>query len=90
MGALERLFALEVEFYRRLRTEAPGTADAGSPHISYALQFGYEHLIGAVGKVTGNEIEVLRERLVRVGDARDVLSARDSVVRILGIDPREL
>ena len=46
MTPLERLFLLEVEFHRRLRTQAPGTADASSLHTSYALQSGYEPLIG--------------------------------------------
>jgi hypothetical protein len=89
MRPLEQLFGLEVEFYRRLRTEAPGTIDAGSPHISYALRFGYERLIGAIGEVNGRDIEVLRERLMLAADARDVLNARDSVMKILRIDPCE-
>jgi hypothetical protein len=29
-----------------LRTQAPGTAEASSLHTSYALQSGYEPLIG--------------------------------------------
>lgn len=82
---LEQLFALEVEFYRRLRMDAGNTVDASSPHTSYALQAGYEGLIPAVGKVSARDIDVLRERLVLRGDPRDVLKARDSVMRILGI-----
>jgi len=86
MSPLEQLFALEVEFYRRLRADAGGTVDASSPHTSYALQSGYEGLIPAVGAVTMRDIEALRERLAVAGDSRDVLKARDSVMRILGID----
>ena len=89
MSPLEQLFALEVEFHRRLRTEAPGTGDAAAIHTSYALQSGYEQLLQRVGRVTGPDIESLRERLSLVGDARDVLSARDSVIKVLGIRPIE-
>ena len=86
MTPLEQLFALEVEFYRRLRMDAGGTVDASSPHTSYALQAGYEGLIPAVGVVSVRDIDKLRERLVLRGDPRDVLRARDSMIRILGID----
>ncbi len=87
MSPLEQLFALEVEFHRRLRTEAPGTGDASAIHTSYALQSGYEQLLKRVGCVTGTDIESLRERMTLAGDARDVLNARDSVTKILGIQP---
>ena len=60
MSPLERLFRLELEFHRRLRTEAPGTADASGLHTSYALQSGYEPLIRAVGTATAQDIERLR------------------------------
>ncbi len=86
MSPLEHLFALEVEFHRRLRTAAPGTGDAAAIHTSYALHSGYEQLLQRVGRVTGADIEALRERLSLAGDARDVLSARDSVMAILGLD----
>jgi hypothetical protein len=49
MPPLERLFLLEVEFHRRLRTQAPGTADARALHASYALQIGYDPLIRQLG-----------------------------------------
>jgi hypothetical protein len=89
MSPLEQLFALEVEFHRRLRTEAAGTGDVSAIHTSYALQSGYEQLLKRVGSVTGSEIEAVRERLLMAGDARDVLSARDSVMGILGLGLRE-
>jgi hypothetical protein len=54
---------------------------------SYALQCGYEGLIRGVGLVSARDIENLRERLTMAGDARDVLCARDSVMRILGVEP---
>jgi hypothetical protein len=40
VSPLETLFRLEIEFHRRLRTTAPGTAEASSLHTSYALQSG--------------------------------------------------
>jgi hypothetical protein len=89
MSPLEQLFALEVEFHRRLRMEAPGTGDAAAIHTSYALQSGYEQLLQRVGRVTGPDIESLRERLSLAGDARDVLNARDSVMKLVGIRPME-
>lgn len=85
MAPLERLFRLEIEFHRRLRTQAPGTADTCALHTSYALQVGYEALIGAVGTVTAQEFERLHARLALAGDARDILSARDSLVELLGL-----
>ena len=87
MSPLEQLFRMEVEFYRRLRADAGGTFDASSPHTSYALQYGYEGLIPAVGVVSVRKTsQPLQERLALRGDSRDVLKARDSVMRILGID----
>jgi hypothetical protein len=71
----ETLFRLEIEFHRRLRTQAPGTADLGSLHTSYALQFGYDQLIRSLGPVTARDLEVLKERLMMAGDARDVLAS---------------
>ena len=87
MSPLEQLFVLEIEFHRRLRTDAPGTGDAAAIHTSYALQSGYEQILQRVGRVTRPDIEELRERLSLAGDARDVLQARDSVMKILGIRP---
>jgi hypothetical protein len=84
MSPLETLFRLEIDFHRRLRTQAPGTADAGSLHTSYAIQFGYDRLIRSVGPATVRDLETLKERLMMAGDAQDVLAARDSVRQLLG------
>ncbi len=83
MSPLEKLFRLEVEFHRRLRTAAPGLIDASSLHTSYALQTGYEQLIPAVGTVTAAQIEQLRERFLTAGDTRDLLAAGDSLKHLL-------
>ena len=85
MPPLERLFLLEVEFHRRLRTQAPGTADTSALHTSYALQSGYESLIRAVGTVTAGDIERIRRRHARASDARDLLAARNSLEQLLGL-----
>jgi hypothetical protein len=85
MTPLERIFELEVEFHRRLRTEARGSGDARGAHTSYAIQAGYEQLIKEIGDVTASEIETLKERFNLAGDARDVLAASDSVKALLGI-----
>ena len=85
MSPLEKLFRLELEFHRRLRTQAPGTADASSLHTSYALQTGYEQLLPVVGIVTARQVEQLRERFSLAGDARDLLAARDSLKHLLGV-----
>lgn len=85
MPPLEKLFRLEIEFHRKLRTQAPGTEDARALHTSYALQSGYEPLIRAVGTVTGRDIEQLHARLALAGDPRDILAARDSLKTLLGL-----
>jgi len=85
MPPLERLFLLEVEFHRRLRTQAPGTLDARALHTSYALQSGYEPLMRARGTVTGHDIELIKQRHTLAADARDLLAARDSLKQLLGL-----
>ena len=89
MAPLEQLFALEVVFHRRLRAQALGTADIAAFDTNYALQSGYERLLQRIGLVTARDIERLAERHNLSGDARDVLTARDSVMKILGIHPCE-
>jgi hypothetical protein len=85
MSTIERLFTLEIEFHRRLRTEAPGTTDVSSLHTSYALQSGYIELIRAVGLVSGKQLKAIQDRQMLSSDARDVIAARDSLKRLLGI-----
>lgn len=85
MPPLEKLFRLEIEFHRRLRTQAPGTADIRALHTSYALQAGYEPLLGAAGAVTARDLDRLHARLAPAGHPRDVLAARDSLKQLLGV-----
>ena len=89
MVALDRLFQLEVDFHHRLRTLAPDLPDARELHASYAIQAGYEQLLGVAGRATAADVEALASRLALAGDARDVLSARDSVMGLLGLTPFE-
>ena len=87
MSPLEQLFRLEIEYHRRLRTQAPGTADVSSLHTSYALQSGYDQLLRTLGPVTAHDLKTLREHLTLAADARDVLKAHDSLKRLLGLHP---
>jgi hypothetical protein len=87
MSHLERLFELEVEFHRRLRSEAPGTVDASALHTSYALQSGYEPLLRRVGRVTPGDLDRLAGRTALAGDPGDVRAARNSLARLLGLGP---
>ena len=89
MPPLERLFLLEVEFHRRLRSEANELPDTGGVHTSYALQAGYEPLLKSLGPVAATDIEALAGKLALAGDTRDVLKARDSVMGLLGVRPFE-
>lgn len=85
MSPLEMLFRLEIEFHRKLRVAAPGSADEGSLHTSYAVQSGYDQLLIAIPAVTDAQIEQLRGRFGSAGDAHDVLAAADSVKQLLGL-----
>jgi hypothetical protein len=85
MSPLERLFRLEVDFYRQLRTHAPALADTGDLHTSYAIQNGYEELLRSTGPVAALDVERLQNRLLLAADRRDILAASDSVQQLLGL-----
>jgi hypothetical protein len=85
MSPLERLFSLEVEFYRTLRAGALNPLEGASVHTSFALQNGYESLLLAAGRVTAAQVEAMRTKHLLTEDVRDVLAARDSLNRLLGI-----
>jgi hypothetical protein len=85
MSSLERLFGLEIEFHRRLRTQVTGDVDAGALHTSYALQCGYDSLLRTMGLVSVQDLDLLARRLGPAVDARDLQSARDSLKRLLGM-----
>jgi hypothetical protein len=87
MAPLEQLFGSEIGFHRRLRAEAPVTADASALHTGHALQCGYEPLLKRSGTVTAQDIERRSQRPSLAGDARDVLAARDSLLSIFRLWP---
>jgi hypothetical protein len=90
MTPLELLFALEIEFHRKLRCEATGTQDVAALHASYASQAGYQQPIAQLGgSVTFEAIERPRAKHGRAGDVRDVLAARDSLTCLLGLWPHK-
>jgi hypothetical protein len=81
MTPIERLFRLEIEFQRRLRTTR---GDSGL-HTSWALQFRYEELIRGARGATLEDVQRTMEKLLPTGDERDVSAARNSVARLLGL-----
>jgi hypothetical protein len=86
MAPLEPLFALEVEFHRTLRDEAPDNRDPAALHTSYALQAGYEPLLRRVGRVRYEDLDRLAQRHL-AADPRDVVAAREALARLLGVAP---
>jgi hypothetical protein len=84
MSPLEKLFRLEIDFHQQLRSLAPGERDTSGVHTSYALQKGYEPLLRQLGRVTNQDVEILRHRLTPDNDVRDVRAARDSLKQVLG------
>jgi hypothetical protein len=81
MTAIEQLFRLEIEFHRRLRT----TYNEPGIHTSWALLLNYEALMRAAEGATFEDVSRTMEKLLLAGDERDVLSARDSVTRLLRV-----
>jgi hypothetical protein len=89
MTPLERLFRLEIEYRRILRSDAPGTPEAFAPHTSYALQNGYDALIRGVGNVTTTQLKRMACELLTLGDPQDVRAAEESLIRLLWLWPYE-
>ena len=91
MAPLERFFVLEVEFHRKLRTVVAADAADGGGAYTRAMRCsrGMSRSCGSVGRVTVRDIEQVAAQGARAADARDVLAARDSLTRLLGIRPFE-
>ena len=66
-----------------------GTTDAAGLHLRYALRSEYEPLLRAIGRETAQDRNRLAQQFILTGDVRDVLAARDSVTRLLGLRPYE-
>jgi hypothetical protein len=86
MNPLEKLFRLEIEYFRQDR-EAGYPPDGDGIHTSYALQEGYEGLLKSIPRATTiDDLVRLSNRFGLKSDPRDVIRARDSITRILGLD----
>jgi hypothetical protein len=83
--ALEALFRSEIEFHRLARQSKLSPQEEAEQHGRYATQMAYDREIEAARGATLEEIDRLANRLLCTGDARDVLSARDSVRGLLGL-----
>lgn len=86
MTALERLFRLEIEFAAVLRTVAPGMPEFAAPDPSWALAHGYQGLVRSLPKnITRDGVDAVKNPMLLAGDLADVLHARDSICRLLGL-----
>jgi hypothetical protein len=83
MSVLERLYRLEIEFYRLFRVEAINAMEAASVHTSYALQHGYEPLLRTVGSVESSSLTDTRDQMLGMGDPRDVQAAYHSLQNLV-------
>jgi hypothetical protein len=83
MSVLERLYRLEIEFYRLFRVEAINAMEAASVHTSYALQHGYEPLLRTVGSVDSSSLTDTRDQMLGMGDPRDVQAAYHSLQNLV-------
>ena len=75
MSDLDRLYSLEIEFHRLFRAEGINALEAASVHTSFALQNHYEPLLRMIGVVAPSELAGAAERMMGMGDPRDVQAA---------------
>ena len=85
MSILDRLFSLEIEFYRLFRAEGIHAFEAAGVHTSYALQNQYEPLLRTVGVVDPSELARATERMMGMGDPRDVQAAFHSLRQFINV-----
>ena len=85
MSVLDRLFRLEIEFHRLFRSEGVNALEAAGIHTSYALQNHYEPLLRTIGVVTPSDLAGAAERLMGMGDPRDVQAAYHSLHRLIRV-----
>jgi hypothetical protein len=85
MSVLDRLYRLEIEFHRLFRAEGVNALEAASVHTSYALQNNYEPLLRTVGIVDPSELAKAAERMMGMGDPRDVQAAFHSLRRFIRV-----
>ena len=84
MSALDRLYRLEIEFHRLFRAEGVNAVEAAGIHTSYALQNHYEPLLRTVGVMNPSDLARATERMMGMGDPRDVQAAYHSLRRLTG------
>ena len=83
MSVLDRLYSLEIEFHRLFRSV--NALEVASVHTSYALQNNYEPLLRTVGAIDRAELARAAERMMGMGDPRDVRAAFRSLQEILRV-----
>jgi len=79
MSVLDRLYSLEVEFHRLFRAEGIHAMEAAGIHTSYALQNNYEQLLRLVGVIDPAALAEAADRMIGMGDPRDVQAALHSL-----------
>ena len=87
--ALNSLYLCEIEFHRLARSSGIGAHDRDQQHVQFAIRRGYEPLLSAVEGVSAAAARGYADRLLASADTRDVLAARDSVLRLLGLSAIE-
>ena len=85
MSVLHRLYSLEIEFHRLLRAEGVNALEAAGVHTSYALQNNYEPLLGMIGVVAPSDLASATERMMGMGDPRDVQAAFHSLRQFIRV-----
>ncbi len=81
--ALNSLFRHEIEFHRLARTAGISQHEREQQHGQHAISQHDEPLIRACEGVTYSSVGEHMQRLLSVGDSRDVLAARDSLLKLL-------
>jgi hypothetical protein len=76
---------LEIEFHRLFRVEGLNAAEAAGVHTSFALQDHYEPLLRTIGVVAPSELAGATERMMGMGDPRDVQAAFHSLRQLIRV-----
>ena len=85
MSVLDRLDRREIEFHRLFRTDGVHAVEAAGVHTSYALQNGYEPLLRTIGVVDPAVLATAAERMMGMGDPRDVRAAYHSLGHLVRV-----
>jgi hypothetical protein len=85
--AVQALLGHEIEYNRLARVAGLGSHERQRQHADFALRRNYEPLMAAAVGVDAAAVRRIAEQLLSAGDPRDVLAARDSLLRLLGLSP---